>query len=335
MDQIDQVLGGHSQQDRGLRIRSGLARLNDLFSHAEPNDPEVQKRRGNAERRRQKLVAAAGGQTRLCMICMTPRSGSTFLAEAMKTTAQLGKPAEWLNARDDRPIARNIARYGCASREEVLEYTYNFAATDNGVFTIKSDYYQALPFFYDGTLEHCFDRVDFVYLTRRDLVAQAISRYISNATSKWSSVQKHQNRDVEVDYSHERITTELNYLLDMEMAWRGYFATRGIQPLHLFYEDLNADVSSSVKQIADYIGVDLTNSVKTDEISNKRVSTSRNMDWAERYRAEIKLETARLIENEGLKRDQIEAMPEGAAEALDTVPSLATRVKSKLKRMLG
>ena len=268
------------------RLKKGLARLDELYKRAKPKDPEVVIRRKAAAKRREGLLKATDGKMRVCLICMTPRSGSTFFSEALRVTEQLGNPGEWFNAHDTRSIDQIIERYGCQSREDILDHIYNYSASDNGICVIKGDYFQCLPFLFDGLFESHYDQVKFVFLTREDLLAQAISRYVGTITGSWSSSQKASGETVE--YDRIGIEKQLTFLLDMEEGWRNLFASRGIRPARMTYEQLTRNLSGKVEQISKIMNVPLAVDMNPEDLSLKKQGSSRNKDWAKQYMDETR-----------------------------------------------
>ncbi|MEQ3745604.1 MAG: Stf0 family sulfotransferase [Henriciella sp.] len=273
-------------KERMHRLKKSLQRLDELYARAKPNDPEVVERRAAAARRREKLLDRSGGKTKITLVCMTPRSGSTFFSEALRVTEQLGNPGEWFNAHDTKSIDTIIEKYGCQTREDVLDHIYNFSSTDNGVCVIKGDYFQCLPFIFDGLFEQHFDIVKFVFLTREDLLAQAISRYVGTVTGSWSSAQK--AAKTEVPYDRPQIDKQLKFLLDMEEGWRHFFASRGIRPTRMSYEQLTRNLSGKVQQIAKLMNIKLAVEMQPEDLALKKQGSSRNKDWAAVFASETK-----------------------------------------------
>ena len=268
------------------RLEESLARLNELFSRAKPEDDGVQLRKSRGQERREELLKSTGGQTKLCVICMTPRSGSTFFSEALKKTKSLGNPGEWFNPHDGKNIEQMVDRYGAQSREEVLDGIYNFSATDNGVAVVKGDFFQCLPFMYDGLINRHFDYVRWVYLTREDTLAQAVSRYIGTVTGSWSSAQKAEQS--EVPYDPELIEKQVDFLIDMESGWKRFFATRHIRPLPMSYEQLTKSLPKKIEQICKFMSIEPVHKITDADLSLKKQGTDRNIEMVQRFAAEYK-----------------------------------------------
>lgn len=288
-----------------------LPKLYEAFSKARPEDPDVKQNREEMVTRLEALKAASGGKTRVCLVCMTPRSGSTLLAEALRRTEKLGNPGEWFNVNPGNNIEKMIEKYGCQTREELLDAIYAHSATDNGVAIIKGDFNQCLPFIYDGLFQRHFDMVRFVQLTRQDVLAQGISRFIGFQTQSWSSLQK--PKTDEVSYHREGIGKQVEFLLRMEASWKRFFGSHGIR-FHAFtYEDLNKDLARKVAFIGRLMKEDVESDLSTDDLTLKKQGTSRNEDWAKQYAAESRREE--LAARKDIEKKVEKRMARLAAEA--------------------
>ena len=268
------------------RLEVGLERLVEIFATATPDDPETMERREENKIRLEELKAAAGGETRICLMCMTPRSGSTFFSEALTKTGLLGSSGEWFNANPGSNIEKMVKLYGCQTREELLDAIYIHSATDNGVAIIKGDFHQCLPFIFDDLFERHFGHVKWVQLTREDLLAQAISRYIGTVTQSWSSIQEVKNDDV--PYDREEIGKQLEFLIEMEGGWKRFFNSRHISAVTMSYEQLNRNLSARVEQVGKMMKVKVKTEVTSDDLRLKKQATDRNQKWARRYAKETR-----------------------------------------------
>ena len=269
-----------------IRLNQSLERLNELYTRAKPEDDGVKSRLANAADRRFDMMKKSGGKTKVCLICMTPRSGSTFFSEALRKTNCLGNPGEWFNAHDGKNIDQTIERYGARSREEILDGIYNFSSSDNGVCTIKGDFFQFLPFIYDGLISRHFDEVKWVFQTRDDILAQAISRYIGSVTGSWSSIQRADAKQ-EVVYDREEILKQVEFLLDMETGWKRYFAINRIRPSRISYEQLVRSLPSKIQQICKLMKTESPIDTDTIELNLKKQASGKNEQWAQQLADEF------------------------------------------------
>jgi LPS sulfotransferase NodH len=276
----------HSEKQELRRLHASLERLDVLFARATPESLEVQANRSVSYHRLEKLKAQTNGKKQLVLLCMTPRSGSSLFCEALHKTGKLGDPGEWFNAHDGNNLDNMVREFGAQTREDMLDHIYTSSATDNGVCIVKGDFYQCQPFLYDDLLFRHFDSVRFINIRRKDLLAQAISRYIGTQTGSWASHQE--ARDNEPRYDREAIQRQLDYMLTMEECWRNYFAVRAMRPPQFTYEQIVRDLPTKVEQVAKMCGLTLKSDVTPNALRLKKQGSDRNAKWAKRFAKETR-----------------------------------------------
>jgi trehalose 2-sulfotransferase len=228
-----------------------------------------QYKKGNAEKcirhhkygRSSESVNKDGQPVREYVICMTPRVGSTLLCYALHRLCCLGVPDEYYNPRlmpitldslNDRSI-KTVADYAVALRRG---YT-----SDNGVFAVKTtwdDFADFKDLFF--VPQH---NVSFIYLTRRDLVAQAVSIVAAHMSKVFHSFDKGAAAPgyadvfskLRTDTGMWKVDAALNNIVRQNALWEQYFQLGNINPLRLYYEDVVADVPAAIEQIAAYVGI--------------------------------------------------------------------------------
>ena len=72
---------------------------------------------------------------------------------------------------------------------------------------------------------------------------------------------------------------------DEAFAWRAWFASVGVRPRVVRYEDLDADPAATAREILDFLGLELP-SGRPIETRNRRLADELNARWIDRYRAE-------------------------------------------------
>ena len=187
------------------------------------------------------------------LICSTPRSGSTLLCEALRTTGVAGCPEEFFQHRRETGLVRRPRDYfeGTASAgitealgdgrvvEEVslydprrfptysgyLEWTVEEGSTPNGVFGAKimwgyfDGLIDALRHALNATglahevLATAFPQLHFVLATRRDKVAQAVSLWKALQTWRWREDGDDDASDSDVDSSLEYHFEAIDHLV--------------------------------------------------------------------------------------------------------------------------
>ncbi|MDO6462329.1 Stf0 family sulfotransferase [Granulosicoccaceae sp. 1_MG-2023] len=184
---------------------------------------------------------AANGVDHKYIICITPRSGSTWLAHLLEATGEFGNPKELFipemipaneqNSKGNFPnlFARRIKSntsgrtFGFESNQSRLEWLTSVVDFDE-VF-VKS-----------GTR--------FISLYREDLLSQAISITKAIRTGQWHSRNKNPH-DAKMAAAKPEIVIEDDFLwrwiLNLqqeECRWENFYDRYNIKPMRIMYEDM-------------------------------------------------------------------------------------------------
>ena len=218
------------------------------------------------------------------VICTEPRSGSNFLCQLLASTGRLGNPLEYFNtlgrrAFDDPAYPRDP--------EAQLRIVLERGATPNGVYGAKifsSQFDRLVALRWAERLPN----LEFIFLQRRDLLGQAISRVRAKQTGRFRSYAEG-NGGTEY-YDRGAIAVMLREAIVGNGRWAAWFAQAGIEPLVIYYEDLVRDPGDAIKGIAarlsvpeavaDFSAVDVKRqSDDTTEVWRRRfIEDSRQMD---------------------------------------------------------
>jgi LPS sulfotransferase NodH len=128
------------------------------------------------------------------LICITPRSGSTYLRDLLLQTRSAGRPYEFLNL--DRVTSRlqkvNVAE--SISSTSFLQYLHcilDVQTPRGGSCGITTSYYQFLPLIETGLDRALFQDFRIIHLLRRQLVEQAVSLYLAVETGIFQCFRNH------------------------------------------------------------------------------------------------------------------------------------------------
>lgn len=196
-------------------------------------------------------------------LCMTPRSGSSYLGSAMQVN-KIAKFGEHFRAVGG--MFEKVAQEAGAKTYEDYVRARIASVRMKNVFGAKVDWLQFAPLYYFGAYEHYFLDAKYIYLTRGNILAQGVSRYIATETGYFHSVNKHleNTKSAEVPLDFDKLWRHVEHLIEMQAAWERFFATEGIQPLRLTYEMVESDPAAVLKQISDFVGVELPDPVIVD-----------------------------------------------------------------------
>jgi LPS sulfotransferase NodH len=255
-------------------------------------------------------------ETRLYVVFIIPRSGSTWLTELAGTDGRLGTPQEWFN---ESWIHGDIEALGCrppklAGTLNINDYirkTVRSHRSPLGAMGLQLSIHQTrmlLPLI-DDPKEVSRD-VHFFYLRRRNIVAQAISLYRSAETGHFHSYEKDpaaMQRFAACPYSRDRIEHWATHLLEAEQDFERLFATCEIRPERFFYEDIVADPD----RVLDCMSLTVNNNGERQSVPRRdgvmrKISDSSNALWEKRFRAEAR---AWLVDFERSRPAQTSSYP--------------------------
>lgn len=137
-------------------------------------------------------------------------------------------------------------------------------------------------------LQAAFGVESFVYLSRADKVAQAVSLAIATQTGLWhrnadGSVREQAEHGGPARYDHALIAANLTMLETEQKGWNTWFANQSITPLELTYEALALDPAACAKNVFRFLG-HTHDDLPT--VGTARLATALNREWAERFRLE-------------------------------------------------
>lgn len=205
---------------------------------------------------------AAGIQIRY-IICMTPRSGSTWLGHLLDATGLCGKPGEFFNNDVIPSHNRHLKASSFPDYFNRVVHTAQSASTFG--FKINFNRMRWLCELID--LEDVFldPGTRFVALYRRDVLAQAISTLKAIKTRVWHRAQQDGTvlgasaepatdlKEPVTDLDDSEIWGWILNLIIEEQRWETFFDQHGVTPLRLNYEDLVTNPRQQVLRILRYV----------------------------------------------------------------------------------
>ncbi|MFT5685294.1 MAG: LPS sulfotransferase NodH [Myxococcota bacterium] len=201
------------------------------------------------------------------VIASTPRTGSTLLSRMLWDTGCVGAPKEYLNPMQLRDWEVRLGTTGSRLRHRLLSgrrlavvgpawSAHRLAAhlarvrqrrSGGGWFGLKLHHHHL------GRLTRPADR--WVFLTRTDQVAQAVSWARALQTGQWIGGEAPRP----ARYSRWLIQRCLNRVKSGESGWEAFFLRIGVSPLRLKYEALTASPGSTLCAALAHLAVSDTN----------------------------------------------------------------------------
>jgi LPS sulfotransferase NodH len=126
--------------------------------------------------------------------------------------------------------------------------------------------------------------VTYIYVSRRDTIAQAVSMAKAIQTNRWMSIDP----DVKtvLRYDERLISDCLEEIQQQRIGWLRWFELNAITPFVINYEDLVGNLASVVSSIVKLMDVqgDERQSVRLPEV--KKLGDEINIEWVARFRRE-------------------------------------------------
>lgn len=231
------------------------------------------------------------------LICFTQRSGSNLLVSGLKWPRVAGEPSEYFNEwKEVTPEAPWFQDWGTRSFEDNLDCVFDYGTTSNGVFGSKVLWYNAhylnrileqKPQYQQLSmaerLARTFPDVRYIWVTRRDKVRQAVSLMKAKQSDAWiqSSAADAGSRDI--SFNFQLIDSALRQIVREEASWADYFATAGISPLTVVYEDLVLQYEQTVRRALDYLDIPWPEAFVLPAPRMQKQADTLSEDWVRRY----------------------------------------------------
>jgi LPS sulfotransferase NodH len=212
-------------------------------------------------------------------ICTQPRSGSNLLCQYLSSTDQLGYPLEYFNGPGRRPLG--LPDFPDAPKLQI-EAVLRLGATPNGVYAVKLFADQFAAFSRRLRWTDLLPNLHFVYLTRDDLLGQAIFWARALQTEQYRSTQPAKRPAV---YDAGLIRSQLMAIARERAQWESFFARTGIEPLRIVYERFLENRSSCVDRVANLVDIEnpAIDPRRVDLVIQRDAVTE---EWQQRFRAE-------------------------------------------------
>ena len=224
--------------------------------------------------------AALDPELRFVFLCFTNRCGSNYLAELIASSGQLNPAEEVFNG---ETIAAHVREQALASFSAYVDFLCRRLAR-SGFFFAKLGLEQLLMLTETGLLDEIGPRAKFILLERRDRLAQAISLLVAIQTQQWTSRQQRLVEDAALVYDRALLAAQQEKIMRETFAFYRFFASNGIAPKHLTYEDVLADPIGAVSDIDAWLGLEAL-AARPDQVSIARQESPIKTLWHRRFTA--------------------------------------------------
>jgi LPS sulfotransferase NodH len=181
------------------------------------------------------------------VIACTSRTGSTLLASELGIYGVFAD--EHLNAGHVLAAKeRGVATLADYVRETIA------AGADPTQWAVKGAFGAMEQLASLGELAHLREW-KFIYLTRENLVQQAISLLIAQKSGRWSCWSRGGRFVVETEYDYAGIAAAVDMIVTANAQWECFFDAFAMKPLCVSYESLTGDLEGTLSRARKYLGL--------------------------------------------------------------------------------
>jgi trehalose 2-sulfotransferase len=174
------------------------------------------------------------------------RSGSNYLAELLKSTGHFAGLSECLNA----PTVSYLApRYEVNTLPDyLLRHRMEDTKLSNQLWGFKAAWHQ-LTMLLGANIFGKFLSPTFINVRRRDVAAQAVSYFIAERTSQWTSNEEQVIARNKVAYDGDAILAHYYHIVDSYSKLEQVTFLSGYPTHHVIYEDLLDCPNSTIAKL--------------------------------------------------------------------------------------
>ena len=237
---------------------------------------------------------------RCYVVCAVPRCGSNLLTDGLHATRRAGRPKQFFLSKTEPEYAAmhklDLNRGYAAYVRDIVRVT----ATSNEVFGFKLMSWYLDDFLgrlraageFGGAetndvdlLRNAFPRLQFVHMSRRHKLRQALSKARAEQTGLWKVQEGKQVRQ-EPRFDPALIEQCLRDGELQERAWEDFFERTGVEAFRVEYEMLCDDYEGTIRGVLDFLHISLPRRYRIGTPVTVRQSDELSRAWEERFLAE-------------------------------------------------
>lgn len=226
------------------------------------------------------------------------RSGTTLLCDLLAQTGLAGAPAEhFYHGENDEFSYKQfpVHDYPAYIRQVVAD-----SQTDNGVYGAQlmagvaggwdgpmqrlrqSPHYAQMPL--PAILDEFFPDLQYIYLTRRNKIAQAVSWWKMAQGAPGHRTTDTPETELELAYNFNAIDHLIDEAMMEEAAHQAFLDAVGAVPYTIVYEDYIQDMAGTIRGILDFLQI--TGDYVDPTPRFIRTANAQSEAWMQRYREE-------------------------------------------------
>lgn len=210
-------------------------------------------------------------------VCSTPRCGSSVLCEALCLTEMAGVPTEYFDAE----TREGFSAAWQVQSDDYLPTLLRKKTTPNGVFGCKTHFHQYQEAFGIEALPQLGSSVRYIWLSRRDVIRQAVSYWKAIETNQWATTHQCLNESPRFDFEQiDRLRKQIEY---EQSQWQLFFDRHAIEPLRITYEEAVGWIPDVVAECFRYLSLDPSRVPSEFSLTLKKQADALSEEWVRLY----------------------------------------------------
>jgi len=227
---------------------------------------------------------------RFFLIASTPRSGSHYLGHMLMDVKEYGVPLEYLSENNSRYWRQ---RFQTDDLDKLFPHFVRHRTSYEGIFTFKAHWQQFEPYcdrVHQLTRGRGIEKV--IWISRKDILAQAISFVIAQQTGAWISGARERGQP---RYRYGPIVAAAGMILRSNLNWKRYLEVNYQGDFFaVTFEEIVKNDSAKLDDVRKFLGGKKT--LQAPQRTSKQGS-GRNAEWRSKFTSEIKNEDEWILEN--------------------------------------
>ena len=229
--------------------------------------------------------------SRTFCIATTPRSGSTLLSDLLRQN-DVGIAHEYFQSKGHMRVLEE--RFGAMRYHDdkvsmdldcYVNQLKRHRTTPKGWFGFKIFWEDFAWLQRSDQFKEYFSPLQFIYLYRKDILAQAVSLLIAGQSGQWNSLQQVHGT---TRYDANKIIYNVSRLNDYIQLWINWLAQSGMPYSTVCYEDLLQQPDRMASELDTFLKLEQPLGFNFDAVIIRPQSTSLNEQWIAKFRREHK-----------------------------------------------
>ena len=213
-------------------------------------------------------------------ICFTNRCGSNFLAETLASDQTFNLGAESYNSSEVIRVTSN------QNIKTFRDYSIGISLhqAKQGRVVVKLGIEHLTLLYCAGAFDAMSRHAKYIFIERKDKVAQAISKCLAQATSSWTSYNASTIPPELVPFSASAVDWEIKDIVAQNLAFEEFFCVNNLSPFRVIYEDYVKSPELALEALGNFLGA-ANLKLNVENVHTQRQSGAVSRLWRERYAA--------------------------------------------------